>query len=83
MLDIKEVSPNQFDEIWPIFQEVALSGETYPICQPSLKKKKSHNGSHLTQGCALPISLPNPISQPRSQVNRIYTMDRGRGLWSA
>ena len=30
MLDIREVTPSQFDEIWPIFQEVIRGEDTYP-----------------------------------------------------
>ena len=29
-LEIREVGPEQFDEIWPIFEEVARAGDTYP-----------------------------------------------------
>jgi RimJ/RimL family protein N-acetyltransferase len=40
MIEIKEVSPTQFEEIWPIFQEVALSGETYPYL-PNITKEEA------------------------------------------
>lgn len=30
MLEIKEVSENQFDKIWPIFKEVIKDADTYP-----------------------------------------------------
>lgn len=39
-MEIKEILANQFDEIWPIFQEVALSGETYPYL-PSITKEEA------------------------------------------
>lgn len=40
MIEIKEALPQQFEEIWPIFQEVALSGESYPYL-PTITKEEA------------------------------------------
>ena len=39
-MEIREISVSQFNEVWPIFQEVALSSETYPYL-PNITKEEA------------------------------------------
>lgn len=40
MIEIKEASPEQFDEIWPIFQDVASDADSYPY-MPNISKDEA------------------------------------------
>ena len=39
-IEIKEATAQQFDEIWPIFEEVARAGDTYPYL-PDITKEEA------------------------------------------
>ena len=40
MLEIKEIQENQFDEIWPIFQDVVKDADSYPY-SPDITKEEA------------------------------------------
>ena len=93
MLEIKEIKENQFDEIWPIFQDVVRDADSYPyppdITKEEAKKLWFSPNTHVyvayldDKPVATRYIVPNKIGPASHIANTGVMIDknyRGRGL---